>query len=238
MTKLIQNKLFIGILCIVLAAAVAFLILPRFYQSQAATENVVRVTQDIPAGTVITGAMVTTSEVGSYGLASDVLRTEEGVVGMVASENMYAGEYLTDKRLMTEEAYQEAQLNSSKGLSGGMCLITIEVPSSSAGVAGVLRTGDTADVYEFLTRESEEGGKESVTELAISGIYVFDVLNRNMQSLSDLDEQKAALPEGDNTTFDFAPAYVVFRCTQQEIMTLIRLERTDALHLALAKAVN
>ena len=238
MTKLIQNKLFIGVLCIVLAAAVAFLLLPRFYQSQAATENVVRVTQDIPAGTVITGAMITTSEVGSYGLASDVLRTEEGIVGMVAFENLYAGEYLTNKRLMTEDAYKAAEIQNSKGLTGGMCLITIEVPSSSAGVAGVLRTGDTADVYEFLTRENEDGEKEPVTKLAIRSIYVFDVLNRNMQSLSELDEKKAALPEGDNTTFDLAPAYVVFRCTQQEIMTLIRLERTDALHLALAKAVK
>ena len=51
-------------------------------------------------------------------------------------------------------------------------------------------------------------------------------------------EVRAALPEGDNTTFDFAPAFVVFRCNQEQILTLIRLERTDALHLALAKAVK
>ncbi len=238
MTKLIQNKLFIGILCIVLAAVIAFLLLPRFYKSQAATENIIRVTQDIPTGTVLTNEMVTTSEVGSFGLSSDVLRADATAVGMVASENLYAGEYLTGRRLMTEDEYRETEQEQTLGLKGGMSLITIEFSSSSAGVAGVLRAGDTVDVYEFIKEKNEDGEEVSRTELAMSGIYVFDVLNQNMQSLTEVDEKKEKLPEGDNTTFDFAPAFVVFRCNQQQVLTLIRLERTDALHLALAKAVK
>jgi pilus assembly protein CpaB len=238
MTKLIQNKLFIGILCIVLAAVISFLLLPKFYKSQAATESVIRVSQDIEAGTVITGDMIAASEVGAYGLPSNVIRTEDAAVGMVASENLYAGEYLTNKRLMPESEFREAELQSTKGLTGGMNLISIEFPSFSAGVAGVLRAGDTVNVYEFVKQRNEDGEEETFTTLSMSGIYVFDVLNRNMQSLTELDEKKAALPAGDNTTFDFAPAYVVFRCNQQQILTLIRLERTDALHLALTKAVK
>ena len=46
MAKIIRSKLFIGILCIVLAGAVAFLLLPRYYRSQSATEDVIRVAQD------------------------------------------------------------------------------------------------------------------------------------------------------------------------------------------------
>jgi len=238
MTKLIQSKMFIGVLCIVLAAVIAFLLLPQFYKSQAATESVIRVSQDISAGTVISEEMVTTSEVGAFGLSSDVLRSIDPAVGMVATENLYAGEYLTAKRLMTEEEYETVSKQGTKGLAAGMCLITIEFPSSSAGVAGVLRAGDTADVYEFVKQKNQNGEEETYTELSMSGIYVFDVLNRNMQSLSDLDAQKEALPEGDTTNYDFAPAYVVFRCNQEQILTLIRLERTDALHLALTKAVK
>ncbi len=139
---------------------------------------------------------------------------------------------------MTEDEYKEAELQSTKSLKNGMNLITIEFPSSSAGVAGVLRAGDTVDVYEYIKQRNENGEEESFTKLSMKSIYVFDVLNRNMQSLTDLDARKEALPEGDNTNFDFAPAYVVFRCNQQQIITLIRLERTDALHLALAKAVK
>jgi pilus assembly protein CpaB len=238
MTKLIKNKLVIGIFCIVLAAVIAFLLLPKFYKSQAATESVIRVSVDIPAGTVLTDEMITTSEVGAYGLPSDVLRADATAVGMVASENLYAGEYLSGKRLMTEDEYKEAEQEHTLGLTGGMSLITIEFPSSSAGVAGVLRSGDTVDIYEFIKEKNEDGEEVSRTELAMSGIYVFDVMNRNMESLIDLDAKKEALQEGDNTSFDLAPAFVVFRCNQQQILTLIRLERTDALHLALAKAVK
>ncbi len=238
MTKLIKSKLFIGILCIALAAVIAFFLLPQFYKSQSATVNVYRAGKDIPAGTVITNAMITTSEVGAYGLSSDVLRAEESVVGMVAYENLYAGDYLTGKRLLTEEEYKAAEQENTLGLTSGMSLITIEFPSSSAGVAGVLRAGDTVDVYEFFKQKSETGEEVSRTEVSMRGIYVFDVLNRSMQSLSDLDARKEALPDGDDTSFDMAPAFVVFRCTQQQILTLVRLERTDALHLALAKAVK
>ncbi len=238
MSKLFRSKMFIGVLCIVLAAVVAFLFLPRFYSSQAATESVIRVVQDVSAGSVITGSMVTTSEVGAYGLPSDVIRGGTEVVGMVAGENLYAGEYLLDKRLMTEEAYKETLTQSNKGLVSGMSLLTIEFPSFSAGIAGVLRGGDTVDVYQYTTEKDESGEEVSQTTLAIRGLYVCDVLNRNMQSLNELDEMKETLPEGDTTSFDFAPAYVVFRCTRADIRTLIQLERAESLHLALTKAVG
>ncbi len=238
MSKLFRSKMVIGVLCIVLAAVVAFLLLPRFYSSQAATESVIRVAQDVPAGTVITGPMVTSSEVGAFGLSSDVIRTGTEVVGMVAAENLYAGEYLMDKRLMTQEAYKDAESQNNRGLVSGMNLLTIEFPSFSAGIAGVLRAGDTVDVYQYTTEKDENGDEVSETTLAIRGVYVYDVLNRNMQSLNELDEMKAALPEGDTTSFDFAPAYVVFRCTRADIRTLIQLERAESLHLALTKAVG
>lgn len=238
MVKIIRSKLFVGVLCIVLAAAVAFLLLPRYYKSQSATEVIVRVAKDIPAGTVISAEMLTNSEVGSFGLSEEIVRDMDTVLGMVAAENLYAGEYLSGKRLQTEEEYAEAEAQKQKGLSSGQSLITIEFPSSSAGIAGVLRAGDTVDVYEYATRITEDGEKESSATICMTSIYVYDVLNKNMQSLNDLDEMKANLPEGDNTSFDFAPAYVVFRCSRPQILKMINLERTDAMHLALAKAVN
>ncbi len=237
MAKLIRSKVLIGVLCLALAAAVAFFLLPRLFSSQSETESVIRAVADVPAGTVITKDMITVSEVGSYGLSSDVIRDESEAIGMVAAEPLYSGEYLNARRLVTEEEYAGSKSGLTQ-LAAGMNLVTIEIPSSSAGVAGVLRAGDQVDVYEYKTLENDDGEKESVAELCMGSIYVFDVLNRNMQSLSELDDLKAALPEGDTTNFDFAPMFVVFRCTKAQIMTLIELERTDALHLALTKAVG
>ena len=237
MGKRIRGRVLIGALCLALAAAVAFVLLPRMFASQSATERVIRAVQDVPAGTLITKEMITESEVGGYGLPSDVVRDAADAVGKVAAEPLYGGEYLSGRRLVTEAEYAASRAALTK-LGAGVNLVTIEVPSGSAGVAGVLRAGDLADVYEYRVTENEEGEKEAAAALRMRGLYVQDVLNRNMQSLSELDRLKEQLPEGDTTNFDFAPVYVVFRCAQPEILTLIELEREDALHLALAKAVG
>ena len=94
MTKLFRSKAFLGSICLVLAAAIAFLLLPRFYASQSATINVVRVTQDVPAGTVITSTMLITTEAGAYGLPEKVVTSEDEAVGKVATETLYTGEML------------------------------------------------------------------------------------------------------------------------------------------------
>lgn len=236
MAKLFRSKYFIGAVCILLAAAVAFFVLPRFYQEQAATETVVKVRRNIPAGTVITASMVSEAEVGAYGLTDNVLRSVSDAVGKVAAENLYAGEYLIDSRLMTEEAYAASRDEKTLGLTGGQCLVTIEFPSSSAGIAGVLRGGNYVDVYEYTESENEDGETEYAVEKVLHSMYVYDVLNRGLESLNVLDERRAALPvEEEDTAFDYEPAYVVFRCAQSQIQTLIRLERCDSLHLALTK---
>ena len=39
----------------------------------------------------------------------------------------------------------------------------------------------------------------------------------------------------DDTDYDFQPAFVVFRCTEEQAQTLIRLERMESLHLTLQR---
>ena len=118
-----------------------------------------------------------------------------------------------------------------------LSLVTIEFPSSSAGIAGVLRAGDLVDVYKYAPIDENNRDAKSYAILSMRKLYVFDGLNKNLESLTDLDARKEALSEGDTTNLDFAPAYVVFRCTRSQILTLINLERAKAMHLALARAV-
>ena len=66
---------------------------------------------------------------------------------------MYVGEYLTNSRLITEEEYQKLVTEQSKGLEKGYCLVTLEFPTSSAGVASVLRAGHIVDVHECIENE-------------------------------------------------------------------------------------
>ena len=128
MSKVFKSKIFLGVICLVLAAVVAFLLLPRFYASKSNTTQAIKVTQDIPIGTVITNEMLVQVEVGAYGLPDNVPRSTENIVGMVASENLYTGEFLTSTRLLSETEYAALVAEQTKGLENGYCLVTVEFP--------------------------------------------------------------------------------------------------------------
>ncbi len=231
MGKVFKSKIFLGAICLILAAVIAFLVLPSFYASKSETTNAVKLNEDIPMGTVITGEMLSTVEVGSFGLPNSVVLKEDEAIGKVASANMYVGEYLTSTRLITEEEYQKLVAEETKGLENGYCLVTLEFPTTSAGVASILRGGHIVDVHECVENEDKSLSVQKV----LSSMYVYDVLNEKLESLTDLDEKLEEAIVEDDTDYDFVPAFVVFRCTESQAQTLIRLERMEALHLTLQR---
>ena len=55
------------------------------------------------------------------------------------------------------------------------------------------------------------------------------------QELAELDIKLEEAVVEDDTDYDFQPAFVVFRCTEEQAQTLIRLERMESLHLTLQR---
>jgi hypothetical protein len=66
-------------------------------------------------------------------------------------------------------------------------------------------------------------------------MYVFDVLNSALVSLTEVDEMKANATEESTENYDYEPAYVVIRCTEAQAQTLIRLEKAETLHMTLQR---
>lgn len=228
MIKLFRNKLFIGAMCLLLAGALAFGLLPRLYGAQSGTTEIVKLRQNVEYGTVIAEDMLTISEVGSYGLPDTVVTDKSEIVSLVAGDTMYAGEYLWRDRFISAEDYENAISKSGYGLSAGTYLLTIALPSESSGLAGILRAGDTVDVYGY----TDESGSAVVSE-ALTAVSVYKVLNSKLVSLDDLDAELAANPDADPADYDLAPAYVVFTVNEQQAKVLIGLEKDESLHLTL-----
>ncbi|MBR2895053.1 MAG: hypothetical protein IKC03_05270, partial [Oscillospiraceae bacterium] len=113
----------------------------------------------------------------------------------------------------------------------GYCLVTLKFPTASSGVASVLRSGHIVDVHECVENED----KSISVQKALESMYVYDVLNADLQSLTQLDSAYEEALVKEDTDYDFEPAFVVFRCTQEQAQTLIRLERMEALHLTLQR---
>lgn len=228
MIKLFRNKIFIGAMCLLLAGMFAFVFLPRLYSTQSGTTEIVKLRHTVEYGTVITEDMLTIVEVGSYGLPDNVVRDKTEITGLVAGETVYAGEYLWRDRFMSAEDRENATVKTNYGLSKGTYLLTISLPSESSGIAGILRAGDTVDVYGY----TDSDGTASVSE-ALTGVKVYKVLNSKLLSLDELDAELKADSDADASDFDFAPAYVVFTVNEQQAKILIGLEKDKSLHLTL-----
>ena len=228
MHKLFRNKIFIGAMCLLMAGALAFGILPRLYSAQSGTTEIVKLKQTVEYGTVITDEMLTVAEVGSYGLPDYVVKDKSEITGLIAGGTVYAGEYLWRECFMTQEAYEDITKKTDFGLSDGTYLLTIGLPSESSGLAGILRAGDTVDVYGY----TDENGSAVVSE-ALTAITVYKVLNSKLMSLDDLDAKLKDNHDADLSDYDFAPAYVVFIVNEQQAKVLIGLEKDKSLHLTL-----
>jgi len=226
--KFLRNKIFIGAMCLLLAGILAFVLLPKLYNAQSGTTEIVKLKQTVEYGTIITDDMLTVTEVGSYGLPDNVVTDKSEIIGLVAGSTIYAGEYLWRDRFITEETYTEAETQTSYGLSDGTYLLTIALPSESSGLAGILRSGDTVDVYGY----SDDDGSTVVSKM-LTSVTVYEVLNDKLLSLDDLDAELKANPDADSSDYDFAPAYVVFTVTEQQAEVLIGLENDESLHLTL-----
>lgn len=215
-----------------LAAGIAFFVIPRFYNNQKATVTVVKATQEIVAGTTITESMVTVSEVGAYGLSEHILKDVNDVIGKVLLEPIHAGETFWADCLTTEDDYKAVADVNTKGLTDGYCLVTIKCPTASVGVAGVLRPGNIVDVFECV--EDMETDTYTMVK-ALDDMYVYDVLNSSLVSLAEIDEKKANAAEDSSETYNYEPTYVVIRCTEAQAQTLIRLEKAESLHMTLQR---
>ena len=54
MAKVLKSKVIVGVACVLLAAVFSFVLLPRLYASKSQTTNVIKLSEDVPAGTMIT----------------------------------------------------------------------------------------------------------------------------------------------------------------------------------------
>ena len=104
--KILKNRIFLSVLCIVLAGAISFLLLPKFYADKGATVMVLRAAEDIPAGTRIQSKYLAMVEVGKFGLPDAVIKDKTLAEGKIAQTDI-AAEFIlplhTFKKIVVSE---------------------------------------------------------------------------------------------------------------------------------------
>ncbi|MCI8521409.1 MAG: Flp pilus assembly protein CpaB [Clostridia bacterium] len=214
MKKLFENKLVVGGVCIVIAAILAFLVLPGMYKQKEKTIYICRLQSDITAGTKIEAEMLKTVEVGSYGLPESVVKNPDDLVGKYAKVSLTADDYLYSSKFadyVSDERFDKA-------VAEGKRLIAVSVPSNAASVANQLKAGDRVTVAYYTD-------DNVIIDDALKGIEIYSVENEDAQNLENV--------KGSEDKEDTIAANVTLIATEEQAAKLISAEYSGKLHIML-----
>ncbi len=228
--KILKNRIFLSTLCIIVAAAVSFVLLPRFYANKDATVMVLRASEDIPAGTRIEDKQLAQVEVGKFGLPEDVINDKSLIIGKIAKNNIAKGDYLFPQKLgdfVADEKLDRIAENDQR-------LVTISVASAAAGLSSHLQSGDMVTVAVFL--EGASGGQDASPQVILypelHGLEVYSVENARTQDTAEVRERQS---ESQSSTGDPVPKAVTLIVTETQAEKLIQAEYTGKMHLIFEK---
>lgn len=228
--KLLKNRIFLSVLCLILAAGVSFLLLPRFYADKSATVTILRAAEDIVAGTELTEKQLIGVEVGSYGLPEGVINDKAQLIGKVAQADIVKGDYLFPQKVgdyLANELLDRIVENNQR-------LVTVSVPSIAAGLSSHLLAGDIVTVAVFL--ESTASGQDSSPQVILypelKGLEVYSVENAKTQDTAEMREQQKDSQSGSSDPVAKAVTLIV---TEAQAEKLIQAEYTGKLHLIFEK---
>lgn len=226
--KILKNRIFLSAVCIVLSAAIAFILLPKFYADKSVTAMVLRASEDIPAGMEIQERHLVSVEMGSFGLPGDIINDKTLVIGKIAQTDIAAGDFLFPQKLGDYIANEKLD----RIVREDKRLVTITVPSIAAGLSSHLRSGDRVTVAVFAN-QSADGyeNQRSVSRVTLypelKDLEVYGVDNARTQSTAEVREQQVeGQPSGDPI-----PKAVTLIVTETQAARLVEAEYTGKLHL-------
>jgi pilus assembly protein CpaB len=228
--KILKNRIFLSALCIIVAAAISFGLLPRLYENKGATVMVLRASEDIPAGTRIEDKHLAKVEVGKLGLPEGLINDKSMILGKVAKTDIAKGDYFFSKKLgnfVADEILDRIARNNQR-------LVTISVPSIAAGLSSHLLAGDIVTVAVFMEKASD--GQDSSPQVILypelKGLEVYSVENARTQDTAEMREQQKNSQSGSS---DPVPKAVTLIVTEAQAEKLIQAEYTGKLHLIFEK---
>ena len=163
MKKILQNRIVIGLTCIILSLIICFGLTPMFNNALKSKVSIVRVSKDIKEGDQITKEMVTTVEAGGYNLPGNVVYLEEDVIGKYANTDLYPGDSILTSKLSDTPMLKNAYLSK---LNGENRAISISIKSFAAGLSGKLEALVPPELQyvEIIATTTSTGADQNVQE--------------------------------------------------------------------------
>lgn len=207
-----KKRTIFGILCIVLAAVIAFTAIPILLKKANQRKMIVCVAAGIAKGEIITEEKLNMVEVGSYGLPDDVATMFSQVSGKYAQVDLVQGDYFLPAKVGTTAA---ADSSAFSVLGDGTVAVTMAVPSLSASIANTLRTGDIVSICQF--KDGRTIHSETLHYVKILALTNSDGINL------------------ENVTAEQSPiaATVTFAVTEAQAQEIISIDHQAGVHMLL-----
>lgn len=213
--KIFQNKIFIGIACIVTAAVMAFILLPSVNRNKNGTVKILKLKENISAGTQIEEAMLEEKEVGKLGLPESVVSDKNAVVGKFAACSISSDDLILTSKLSDYAASKKLD----NVMNNGKMLVTVSLDSVAAAVGNHLQSGDIVSIIGYA-----DNAVTAYDEL--KNLEVFSVENDDAQNLEDAQNDENAEKIASNITL------VV---NQDQAEKLVQTEYSGKVHAVFVK---
>lgn len=134
-----KNRTVIGIICMILAIATTFLVAPIVTRLSTDTVSVPRLSANVTRGAKITESCIEVVSVKKDTLPGGVITDAKNIVGLYASTNLFAGDYLSTAKLSFNSNTADDAFSS---LNGNKFAMSFTIDSFAAGLSGKLQNGD------------------------------------------------------------------------------------------------
>lgn len=150
--SILKNRTVIGLGCIILSLFICFVLTPLWGSAVRAQTEIVRITDTVKKGEVITANKLEMVQVGSYNLPGNLVRKKGEAIGKYATADLQKGDYILSTKLSGTPLTEFEYLNELDGTKQAM---SITIKSFAAGLSGKLEPGD---IISLISSSSGNAG--------------------------------------------------------------------------------
>lgn len=220
--KALKNRTVLGLICIILAVVVCFVITPIVNRAASAKTEIVQIVKDIPSGRQITDSDVRVIQVGKYNLPENTIKKKEDAVGKYAICDLKSSEFLMGSKI-TEDAGNAEEI--LKSLDGSKQAISMTISSFAAGLSGKLKNGDIISVIQ--------AGKDGQAAVIPPELKYVKVITTTTSSGYDTESQE----EKEDQEKEL-PSTVTLLVNSEQSKLLATLEQNGGIHASLVYRGN
>ena len=209
-----KNRTIIGIVCIVLALVVTFVVAPLVNKLSDSRTDIVRLKNDIVQGHMIQESDIEVVTVGSTGLPTNIITKKEAVVGKFAACDLKANTDLLQSMISDKSDSADDVFHT---LNGEKQAISITISTFAGGLSGKLENGDIISLIVFDNDTNEA--------FIPAGLTYVKVITTTTQSGFDKDE----VTPNEDGTYEL-PTTVTLLVNPAQAQMLVEYENTGVIH--------